>query len=192
MIVINKDRSVLAHETFEEIFPDFDTFKQSYIDNGGQSVFSIEDTPLRFIYLCIAQRYAGNQIANASPEVFKLKFTSRIAIEAPNFLKTKDVYDKIRSFTDEELQEGGVVLTNTASNPSRDPSVDADEPLPYMDNQTYTKSKYGNLDLNAKLLDLLDNSYIDDFLSRFQYLFMRFVPKADILYTDDDDGQSED
>ena len=138
---------------------------------------------LDLLYYLLVARYANSVIASDDENRFKYQMFSIIFQYGPTWAKELEIQKSIRALTEDELREGTRNTVNNAANPSTQPStIDTDE-LPYVNQQNVSKVKRSKVDGYALVLSLLKEDVSEEFLRRFQKLFLTVVqPERPLWY----------
>lgn len=138
---------------------------------------------LDLLYYLLVARYANSVIASDDENRFKYQMFSIIFQYGPTWAKELEIQKSIRALTEDELREGTRSTVNNAANPSTQPStIDTDE-LPYVNQQNVSKVKRSKVDGYALVLSLLKEDVSEEFLRRFQKLFLTVVqPERPLWY----------
>ena len=92
--------------------------------------------------------------------------------------------------TEADILTGSRQIYNNATHPATEPGTNTDEELEYIDSQNVTKAKRGKLEGYALLLQLIDTDVTQEFLNKFQKLFLTVVqPEEPLYYITEDDEQ---
>ena len=159
--------------TFTDIFPDVDTFLQSYKGIGIPAI--ITDNSARVLYFLLYSRYGNDVIASSDRNRFKYCLFSIIWQYGPTWEKRLEIQKTFREMTEDELLTGSTQIYNNADNPSIDPTTQTMEELKYVNHQNVTKSKKSKIEAYAILENVLKKDVTGDFLSKFKSLFNPFV-----------------
>ena len=101
----------------------------------------------------------------------------------PTWKKELEIQKKVRALTEDELREGTRNTVNNAENPSTAPSTADTEELPYVNQQNISKVKRSKVDGYALVLSLLKDDVTEEFIRRFQKLFLNIVePERPLWY----------
>lgn len=138
---------------------------------------------LDLLYYLLVARYANSVIASDDENRFKYQMFSIMFQYGPTWAKELEIQKSIRTLTEDELREGTRSTVNNAANPSTQPSTTDTEELPYVNQQNVSKVKRSKIDGYALALSLLKNDVSEEFLRRFQKLFLTVVqPERPLWY----------
>lgn len=138
---------------------------------------------LDLLYYLLVARYANSVIASDDENRFKYQMFSIIFQYGPTWAKELEIQKSIRTLTEDELREGTRSTVNNAANPSTQPSTIDTEELPYVNQQNVSKVKRSKVDGYALVLSLLKEDVSEEFLRRFQKLFLTVVqPERPLWY----------
>ena len=174
--------------TFSEVFPTYEEFKEQLEDtpfytSEFQSMMTEE--LLKINYMLFYNRYGNSPIANESVDQFKSKLFGTMWTYGPNWCQKIKIQDKLRSLGVEDnsdIYKGSSAIYNHALNPETAPSTDTLEEITYINDQNTTKYKRSRLEGLAQLMDLLSDSFTDDYINKFRKLFKTFVNPERIIY----------
>lgn len=167
--------------TFSEIFEDAATFTNEWKTTEFSK--NIETIPTDLIFYLLYSRYGNSCIAASDENRFKYQLYSIIFQYGPTWNKELSVQKEIRALTIDQFQEGTRNTVNNAMNPSTAPSTVDTEELPYVSQQNVSKVKRSKADGYALMLSLLKTDVTEDFMRRFQKLFLTIVePELPLWY----------
>lgn len=167
--------------TFSEIFEDAATFTNEWKTTEFSK--NIETVPTDLIFYLLYSRYGNSCIAASDENRFKYQLYSIIFQYGPTWNKELSVQKEIRALTIDQFQEGTRNTVNNAMNPSTAPSTVDTEELPYVSQQNVSKVKRSKADGYALMLSLLKTDVTEDFMRRFQKLFLTIVePELPLWY----------
>ena len=166
-------------ETFKEIWKSHTEFIEDYkvskINSSaellGQDTFS--DAQLTMIYYLLYSRYANSSHASSNIYQFKYSVFATIFMYAPSWLKRLEIQKKMRDLSEDELREGAIQWSDLAENPGT--VIPAGDLIDGLKSQNVGRSKKSKLQAYAALAELLKTDVSNDFLSKFQRLFIRVV-----------------
>lgn len=167
------------NKTFSEIFPDYETFNTAYTNCKLVNMTSnVEE-----LYYLLYARYGNSPIANADENQFKYRLFATMYSYGPTWEKKLDIQRQIRTISADELMAGSKAIYNTALNPSTSPSMQSLEELPYINSQNTTNYKKSKIEALSIQYELLETSVTEEFISKFNKLFLQFVqPELPLLY----------
>lgn len=167
--------------TFSEIFENAATFTNEWKTTEFSK--NIETVPTDLIFYLLYSRYGNSCIAASDENRFKYQLYSIIFQYGPTWNKELTVQKEIRALTIDQFQEGTRNTVNNAMNPSTAPSTVDTEELPYVSQQNVSKVKRSKADGYALMLSLLKTDVTEDFMRRFQKLFLTIVePELPLWY----------
>lgn len=158
-------------------------FKASQLYN--KAGFDMTDEQLLVAFNLIYGRYAINPIANASADLFELKFFATIWQYGPKWAMDLEIQAKLRSLGLEdssEIYKGSKAIYNSAEHPETSPSTSALDELTYISHQNTTNYKKSKIEGIASLVEMLRNDVTENFLNQFRKLFSKFVNDDKIVY----------
>ena len=164
--------------TFDEIYPDYESFAADYEEIGLNDIpFKTADF-LRTIYYLLWGVYANSEIMNLSRDMFRIRLFTKIMTYGPEFERQLGIQKQLIALSDDALQISSKTIYNTARNPSKKPPTTNEndeekvEILQFIDSQSTTNHQRSKLDAWAYLNSLLDNSLTEKFIKRFDELFV--------------------
>lgn len=167
--------------TFSQVFEEYSNFNEEW----NRTVFSteIEALPIELIFYLLYSRYGNSSIASSDENQFKYKLFSIMFQYGPTWKRELEIQKKVRALTEDELREGTRNTVNNAANPSTAPSTVDTEELPYVNQQNVSKVKRSKVDGYALVLSLLKDDVTEEFIRRFQKLFLNIVePERPLWY----------
>lgn len=171
---------------FSDIYEDVDSFLQDYENIGIPNLISTTNATTLF-YLLYA-RYGNSTIANFDLNQFKYKLFSIIWQYGPNWEKELSIQTNLRGLTEDEIREGSRAIYNKALNPNTAPTT---EELDYISEQNTTKYKKSKIEGYGLLMELLRRDVTEDFLKKFQKLFIVIVEPYKPLWYKEDEEEGE-
>ena len=167
---------------FTDIFYSYGIFAE-YMTNECEIPMEITSGNLKILYYLLYARYGNSTIASSDETQFKYKLASIIFQYGPTWEKRLEIQQKLRDLTDNDILMGAKLINNHAYNPSTAPSTASLEELTKIDQQGVTTTKKSKLDGYNNLLALLETDVTEQFIKRFQKLFIQFVyPGVQLLY----------
>lgn len=169
--------------TFSDLWSTADKFVEDYKMIGFPQTNEfgsyVTDEDLNLIWLLLIGRFADSTIMPYNTfGAFKVRFMSRVWQHAPSWKKDLDIQNKLRSMSLEDgspIYDGSKAIYNTALNPGTKPTTATTEELDYINSQNTTKYKKSKLEGIALLSDLLKNDVTEQFLRRFDDLFLKVI-----------------
>ena len=173
--------------TFGQIFESADSFIEAYQNCGIEQLLT--ENSMRNLFYLLYARYGNSPIANAVDEnQFVYAVFSTCFMYGPTWEKRLEVQKKLRelAFDDGEngIFRGGKAVYNHAYNPGTAPSTSSLQELNFINDQNTTNYKKSPLDGYANLIALLDTDVTEEFISKFNKLFLNIVaPDYPLIYT---------
>ena len=165
--------------TFADVFEGKLDFKTKLRDTGIVEDLLITDAFLEKLYFYLYAKH-GNDCISMSDEVQWIYNVALITeSNAPTYLKKLDVQKKLRALTDDDLREGFRTLFNHAVNPSTSPSTDANNELPYINEQNVNKTRKNKTAAYIELWESLRTDLLSDFLAHYNKIFSKLASTAD-------------
>ncbi len=181
-------------KTFEEVFPSDDEFIAKIKNTVFYtSAFSsmLTDEMLQLNFALLYNKYGGSPIANSSEDKFISKVFGIIWQYGPNWVQKLKIQEKLRSLgidDNSEIYKGSSAIYNHALNPETAPSTATLDELTYINDQNTTKYKRSRLEGLAQLMDLLTDSFTDDYINKFRKLFRTIVsPERTYVFVNEED-----
>lgn len=173
--------------TFANIFPSFEEFQEAYKQSPLKITFAAEGEnglSLAQLFYMLYAHYGNSHIAYSDENQFVYYLWSIIYQYGPTVIKKREIQDKLRALTDDELRIGSKIIRNHSFNPSTAPSTSTMEELLTINAQNTDNQKKSVLDGYANLLALLEEDVIDEFVHKFRRLFIKVIaPDYPLLYT---------
>lgn len=175
-------------QLFTDIYGEVNDFVYDYNNCGFPRLIQAESVAT--LYYLLYARFGNSPIANMDVNQFKYKVFGIIWQYGPSWEKRLDIQAKLRAITDTDLLKGAEAIYNHAYNPETVPSTDARTPLTYINDQNVTLYNKSKMDAYTQLWDLLATDVTEEFISRFNPLFNRFVkPVKHPLYVTEEDDE---
>lgn len=165
---------------FSDIYDNPEAFSLEW--NETAFAASIEELNTELIFMLLYSRYANSSIAASDENRFKYQLFSIIFQYGPTWQKELQVQKEIRALDLEELRKGTSNLVNNAANPSGAPSTQTADELPFINQQNVSKTTRSIADGYALLLSLLKDDVTENFIRRFQKLFLTIVEPQEPLW----------
>lgn len=166
---------------FTDVYPDATTFVNDYTSSAIPTTIS-NDTATTLYYL-LYSRYGNSVIASSDTNRFKYDLFATIFSYAPTWEKRLDVQEKLRDLSDEELITGQATINNHSYNPSTAPSTNSLDELTTINEQVTQKGKRDKLTAYTELLRALWTDVTEQFLDKFQKLFLIILqPEIPLWY----------
>lgn len=166
---------------FTDVYPDATTFVNDYTSSAIPTTIS-NDTATTLYYL-LYSRYGNSVIASSDTNRFKYDLFATIFSYAPTWEKRLDVQEKLRDLSDEELITGQATINNHSYNPSTAPSTNSLDELTTINEQVTQKGKRDKLTAYTELLRALWTDVTEQFLDKFQKLFLIILqPELPLWY----------
>lgn len=165
--------------SFTEIYPDYDTFKEEY----NLTVFkdALDEEHLELCYYLLYQQYGNSHVANSDENQFKYKLYTIIWQYGPVWQKKIELQEKIRALTEEEIREGSKSISDHSYNPSTE--LNSSGEIDTVNEQDRNRVKRNKVDAYASQWDMLDAQPTTDFINKFKPLFLIITePQEPLLY----------
>lgn len=163
-------------ETFYEIYPDFDSFKDDYEDLGYPTT-TLTETNLHTLYNLLYAKYGLDEICNVTQEQFKYRLFGTIFQYGPAWEARLDIQGKVKTLlgNETELLKGSKAIHNHAYNPATAPSTQDITELTYINDQNTTNYQKAKMDAYGEIWNLIVTDVTEQFLDKFKPLFKTFV-----------------
>lgn len=188
------------NRTFNDIYQTYEAFKEDY-DDYNTSVINnvISDQALQTTFMLLSANYGNSTVASANEYQFKLKLFSTIFMYGPSWEERLNIQIKIRGLSDEELQQGGKAIYNSALNPNQPvingvgnetgEGMNTLDELTYINSQNTTNYKKSKAEAYALKWDLLRADVTNEYVTKFKKLFLKVVsPELPLWYVSTDGG----
>ena len=169
--------------TFAEIFPSEEAWLAS--EETCPIALDLEDSGLlssHKLYYLLYARYGNRHIAMSDENRFEYALWSIVYQYGPTASKKFQIQTELRDLSLEDLKIGSKAIYNHSYNPSTEPSTASLEELTTIDNQNTTQYKKSDMEAYANLLALLETDVLEEFLSKFNKLFIKVVAPDYPLY----------
>lgn len=149
---------------------------------------AITATNQQTLYYLLYARYGNSHIASSDENQFKYKVYSLIFQYGPAWEKQLSLQQTFRTMSEADLIQGAKTIFNHAHNPGTAPTTSTLEELTYIDDQNTANYKKNKLDAYYLLVGLLKEDVTEQFLKRFERLFIKFVsPEPPIIYINEEE-----
>lgn len=169
---------------FTDIYPTQEEFLSDY--KASKIPNSISDETVTTLYYLLYSRYGNSTIAASDTNRFKYDLFATIFSYGPTWEKRMDIQEKLRGLTDEELFTDHTIINNHSYNPSTAPSTSTLDELTTINEQNTQKGKRDKLSAYAMLIRTLWTDVTEQFLDKFQKLFLIILqPELPLWYATD-------
>ena len=169
--------------TFSDIFGSYEIFLEEWNNGPFKEAIAADNINYSLVYYLLYARYGNSSIAASDENRFKFQLFSIIFQYGPTWAKELALQKEIRSTDIAAFQIGSRNIVNIASNPSGEPSTQDTEELPYVNNQNVSKTERSLADAYALVISLLKTDVTEDFIRKFQKLFLNIVePERPLWY----------
>lgn len=171
--------------TFSDIFSDEETFLGEFNDSAFGLSLEGDDNfqnASSLIFYLLYARYGNSNIASSDENRFKYQVFSIMFQYGPTWAKELAVQQAIRNANVDDFRAGGKNIMNSAQNPSSAPSTSSLEELLYINQQNTSTSTRSLADGYALMLSLLKEDVTENFIKRFQKLFLTIVKPEEPLW----------
>lgn len=169
---------------FTDIYPTGESFLSDY--KTSKIPTSISDETATTLYYLLYSRYGNSTIAASDTNRFKYDLFATIFSYGPTWEKRMDIQEKLRGLTDEELFTDHTIINNHSYNPSTAPSTSTLDELTTINEQNTQKGKRDKLSAYAMLIRTLWTDVTEQFLDKFQKLFLIILqPELPLWYATD-------
>ena len=161
-------------KTFSNIFPDLETFKDTYVSSPLYAEgHTLEDANIDILFYLLYARYGNNPIANLSEHQFVYKMFSIIFQYGPTWQKELSIQSELRDKTLTQLSQGAIQKYGHAFNDASNPGDWKD--IKYFNEQNINEYTKGLLDTYNDLEILLKKDVTETFINRFKVCFKTMV-----------------
>ena len=169
---------------FREIWNSADLFYSDYTSFGIPT--TISETNCKTLFYLLYAKYGNSHFANKDEVQGKLKVFSTIFKYGPAWEKRLEIQKSLQALDLADLREGTKQILNHAENPNTAPSTSALDELEYIDEQKAVNYKKSKVDAYASLWNMLATDVTEEFLNKFNKIFMFVVDEEDYyLYEED-------
>lgn len=179
--------SLGSNYTFQEIYPDSDTFLADYKASEFPAIISDENVKL--LYFSLLARKGEDCIQSESVGMFKYKLFLLIWQYGPSWEAKLNIQRKFQELPEADILDGGTQIYNTGTNPSTPIGKDGEEhqgtlsrnELNFVQQQNVTLSTRNKTNAYRGYQDMLKNDVSESFFDKFDKLFA-FVYAPGITY----------
>lgn len=170
---------------FTDIFTDYNTFKTAFTATSlGSNILT--DSSLNKLYYLLYAKYGNSHIAMSDETQWKYRLYSIIFMYGPSWEKELDVQTTLRGLSETDLRTGTQQVSDHAFNPSTTIEDGPNNPTGEIlttNEQQKNKWQKSKLDAYANLLILLKKDVTNEFLNKFNSLFIKIVePQLPLWY----------
>lgn len=174
---------------FEDIIPDYETFK-GYISQFGIVNYNdnMEANFDIYCYNILSKFFHGQNVRYTTPNDFIFSLALVYQNKFSDFMKQKELIDKMHKLTDDDIVYLNQTLSNVANNPNDEPQ-DATKPLNFISGQTFQTIKGNKFNAYLNALNNMPTLNIFNFIHckncdemGFTDLFMNVQPNNIYLY----------
>ena len=162
---------------FREIWNSDDLFYSDYTSFGIPT--TISETNCKTLFYLLYAKYGNSHLANKDEVQGKLKVFSTIFKYGPAWEKRLEIQKSLQALDLADLREGTKQILNHAENPNTAPSTSALDELEYIDEQKAVNYKKSKVDAYASLWNMLATDVTEEFLNKFNKIFMFVVDEED-------------
>lgn len=173
------------NKVFNDIFPDYETFKNWYLSTP----FSEDETdvPTLKTFSLLQYEYGDSHIA-FTEDGFKQHFAIDIFTFYKEFEETSKVIAELMKLTDEEIENYDISIVNIANVPEVESSTDV-ENVDFLSTQQKQISKKGKLQVKKEQLSNKRSYTTRSFIKKFKKLFIRILSPAYTFVIQEKEGE---
>ena len=168
-MAMSSELEMLAPEynvlVFTDIYPSAEDFDDFYT-NTGLLESEINSAFLQKLWFMLYARYGNDPIAGSDITQWQYRVLEKINAYAPTYIKKDSIQKALRALDESDMREGYKSIFNHAINPSKAPSTDNTEELPYISDQNVNKTKKNKVDGYLTLWEALKSNLLDEFISK--------------------------
>lgn len=172
---------------WQEIFPDYETFKdftdelELYSEND-----TISENFNQYLYSILTAHFFNNNVRYDTIESFKSAFSIAYVNNFKLLKKRTELLEKQFEITEEEFSIITRNIVNSAFNPNN--AVDNPlEPIEYVSAQNYSVGIINKLNAFINAINTMQDLDIEFIIKKFEYLFVQILPETDMVYIFDDE-----
>ena len=170
---------------FKEMFPEWHHFKQFLIDYSFYYDKDLYTDQRVLVYYTLLYRNFANSHTAYDNEVFLEMLSLTIGENFREFFIVRHLLDKVANSSDEDL----IMMLETVDNIAENPNVvtDADSLVNYIGTQHRSKTRSNIID---RIHTLIPRIYIPEIMrevAKYEYLFLKIIPRRDWIYEDDEE-----
>ncbi len=179
-----------SNYTFNELYPDADTFLADY--KACELPATISDDNVKLLYFSLLARKGQDCIQSESVGMFKYKMFLLIWQYGPSWEAKLNIQKKLQQLPDSDILDGGTQIYNTGVNPSTPIGKDQEQhqgtlsknELNFVQQQNVTLNTRSKTNAYRGYQDMLRNDVSEEFFDKFDKLFA-FVYTPGITYFSD-------
>lgn len=175
--------------SFESIIPDYETFK-SYMSQFNIVNYNneLEASFDKYCFSILSRYFHSQQVRYNTPEDFIFSLGLVYQNKFNDFMKQKELIDKIHKLSDDDIVYLNQTLSNVANNPNEEPE-DPTKPLNFISGQTFQTIKGNKFSAYLNALNNMPTLNIFNFIHckncdemGFTDLFMNVQPNNTYIY----------
>lgn len=165
----------ISRVKFKDIFENYNVFDAEFELSGFKDATNLTAANAQIMFSVLYAKYCNSTLASIDSLRFKAQFFSMIFQYAPAWQKKLAIQNIIYAMDEDDVTILNENVFNSAQNPSTAPSTDAFTPLSKIDTQNATRTKRNALSGWAQLRDLVESDFTNEFVKKFQRLFIVIV-----------------
>ena len=171
--------------TFLEIFPDYNSFKETIINQSIIAEADLDESTLKYLWAIMYRSFGNVEVMYNVKQDFIDRFLNEFEDLFAKIKRERELIAKIHKLTDEELLTVTVSLNNFANNPN-DAPTDPTAPLEYISNQNWGKISNGKLTAYLQALNNIPSYRAGEIIKIFRPLFWDSQTCTLNFYTQED------
>ena len=177
---------------FCDVYDNVNDFLSDYANNGiPKTIPTGNETPApatngtaKVLFYLLYGRYGNSIIASSDTEQFKYRLFSIIFQGGLGWSKKLEIQQKLSALdlSSDDWLIGSTQIYNHANNPSTTPDTQTFDEIEFIDDQNVTKTRKGKLEGYFVLKELIDQDVTNEFIKKFNTLFLQVVEPEKPLY----------
>lgn len=170
--------------TFLEIFPTYQEFKTTILNQSILTESEIDESTLKYIWAVMYRSFGNIEVLYTVKQDFIDRFLNEFEDYYSKIKRERELIAKIHSLTDEELLVVSESINNFANNPN-DLPADPEKPLEYISNQNWGKVSNGKIAAYLQALNNIPSYRTGEIVKKFRPLFWDSLTSTLYLYKED-------
>lgn len=176
--------------TFKQFFPTWEHFRNFLIDYSVYYEAEEYSDQKALVYYTLLYRQYANSNSAYDNEIFLEKLSLTIAENFREFFQIRELLDFVNSRPIEELITGVETITNVGEKPNE--ATNKDTIVNFIGVQTRSKSKENIVDRVNSLVRALKINEVSNEVRRYEYLFLKIIPREFWIYAEDPINDEDD
>lgn len=166
---------------FKNLIPDFESYKK-YRDEYIPDFIDLTENNQLFLFRLIYNNFCNCSVAFDTPDSFYRNFYLKLWDVGESYISKLEKIKLLKSISIDELTTELESITNFAQNDNELNTAPLTDLLPYITNQTNSRSKLNKALAINRAIELYRENACFEFLNKFKNLFLTLHGNDVILY----------